>query len=111
MKFVASRLALAVVALSTGIGAAHAQGTAAEGIAKYREMLQDGNPAAAEAASRVLHFGILFRDSISSAILGRRAFFIFFFEKLVLLFFKLNLFIRALTISNYRVNEIKIRGN
>ncbi len=45
MKFVASRVALAVVALSAALGTAHAQGTAAEGIAKYREMLQDGNPA------------------------------------------------------------------
>lgn len=45
MKFVVSRVALAVVALSAVVGAAHAQGTAAEGIAKYREMLQDGNPA------------------------------------------------------------------
>jgi sulfur-oxidizing protein SoxA len=45
MKFVASRVALAVVALSAVAGTAHAQGTTAEGIAKYREMLQDGNPA------------------------------------------------------------------
>jgi sulfur-oxidizing protein SoxA len=32
-------------ALSTGLGTAQAQGSTADGIAKYREMLQDGNPA------------------------------------------------------------------
>jgi hypothetical protein len=31
--------------MSIGLSAAHAQGSAADGIAKYREMLQDGNPA------------------------------------------------------------------
>ena len=36
---------LALAALCGAVGVSHAQGTAAEGIAKYREMLQDGNPA------------------------------------------------------------------
>lgn len=40
----AIRLAILAGALSAA-GAASAQGTTAEGIAKYREMLQDGNPA------------------------------------------------------------------
>jgi len=38
------RCAILAVALSAA-GAASAQGTTAEGIAKYREMLQDSNPA------------------------------------------------------------------
>jgi sulfur-oxidizing protein SoxA len=32
-------------AAALGLGSAHAQGSTADGIAKYREMLQDGNPA------------------------------------------------------------------
>jgi sulfur-oxidizing protein SoxA len=35
----------AMTAALVAVGAAHAQGSTAEGIAKYREMLQDGNPA------------------------------------------------------------------
>mgnify|MGYP006171314009 CR=1 FL=1 len=45
MKMTLTQPLMALAVLSAGIGAAHAQGTAAEGIAKYREMLQDGNPA------------------------------------------------------------------
>jgi sulfur-oxidizing protein SoxA len=44
-KSVAKRLLLLSAVMSVGLSAAHAQGTAAEGIAKYREMLADGNPA------------------------------------------------------------------
>ena len=44
MKQTLTRSLMALAALSA-VCAAHAQGTAAEGIAKYREMLQDGNPA------------------------------------------------------------------
>jgi sulfur-oxidizing protein SoxA len=43
MKLHLSLAAFAVAALS--LGSAHAQDATAEGIAKYREMLQDGNPA------------------------------------------------------------------
>lgn len=39
------RPVLLTMLLSFGLGTAHAQGSTAEGIAKYREMLQDGNPA------------------------------------------------------------------
>ena len=43
---VAIRHVLLATALSAGAGVACAQGNAAlDGIAKYREMLQDGNPA------------------------------------------------------------------
>ena len=43
---VAIRHVLVAAALSAGVGAVSAQGNAAlDGIAKYREMLQDGNPA------------------------------------------------------------------
>ena len=35
---------LAFAAMSAAFGAAHAQSSTADGIAKYREMLQDGNP-------------------------------------------------------------------
>ncbi|MBS4010254.1 MAG: sulfur oxidation c-type cytochrome SoxA [Roseovarius sp.] len=42
---VATRLTLMSVAVLAGLGQAHAQNSTAEGIAKYREMLQDGNPA------------------------------------------------------------------
>lgn len=38
-------LLIASVLSVAGMGLAHAQATTAEGIAKYREMLQDGNPA------------------------------------------------------------------
>ncbi|MDO8375881.1 MAG: sulfur oxidation c-type cytochrome SoxA, partial [Aquabacterium sp.] len=38
------KLSLAVLALATG-GAVLAQKSAAEGIAEYRKMLEDGNPA------------------------------------------------------------------
>lgn len=44
-KTVAKRLLLLSAVMSVGLTAAHAQGTAVEGIAKYREMLADGNPA------------------------------------------------------------------
>ncbi|MDP2988152.1 MAG: sulfur oxidation c-type cytochrome SoxA, partial [Hydrogenophaga sp.] len=44
MKKTLPRSLMALAALSAAC-AANAQGTAAEGIAKYREMLQDGNPA------------------------------------------------------------------
>jgi sulfur-oxidizing protein SoxA len=44
-KSVAKRLLLLSAVMSVGMSAAQAQGTAAEGIAKYREMLADGNPA------------------------------------------------------------------
>ncbi|MDP2096288.1 MAG: sulfur oxidation c-type cytochrome SoxA [Hydrogenophaga sp.] len=44
-KSVAKRLLVLSAVMSVGLTAAHAQGTAAEGIAKYREMLADGNPA------------------------------------------------------------------
>jgi sulfur-oxidizing protein SoxA len=37
--------ALAAVAVLGAMGSAYAQGSAADGIAQYREMLQDGNPA------------------------------------------------------------------
>ncbi|RJP63591.1 MAG: sulfur oxidation c-type cytochrome SoxA [Comamonadaceae bacterium] len=40
-----TRSLLALAALSAALGTAHAQGSTADGIAKYREMLQDGNPA------------------------------------------------------------------
>ncbi|MDM7944379.1 MAG: sulfur oxidation c-type cytochrome SoxA [Hydrogenophaga sp.] len=45
MKKILTPSLLALAALCGAAGVAHAQGTAAEGIAKYREMLQDGNPA------------------------------------------------------------------
>lgn len=44
-KSMAHRLLVLSAVMSVGITAAHAQSTAAEGIAKYREMLADGNPA------------------------------------------------------------------
>ncbi|MDP2417690.1 MAG: sulfur oxidation c-type cytochrome SoxA [Hydrogenophaga sp.] len=44
-KSVAKRLLVLTAVMSVGTSAAYAQGTAAEGIAKYREMLADGNPA------------------------------------------------------------------
>jgi L-cysteine S-thiosulfotransferase len=44
-KSVAYRPFWVAAALITALGAAHAQNTALDGIAKYREMLQDGNPA------------------------------------------------------------------
>ncbi len=45
MKTTLTGSLLALAALCGAVGVSHAQGTAAEGIAKYREMLQDGNPA------------------------------------------------------------------
>ena len=45
MKKTLTTSLLALSALCGAVGVSHAQGTAAEGIAKYREMLQDGNPA------------------------------------------------------------------
>ncbi len=36
---------LAFAATAAALGSAHAQSSTADGIAKYREMLQDGNPA------------------------------------------------------------------
>jgi sulfur-oxidizing protein SoxA len=44
-KPMVQRLVLTAAALLATMGAAHAQDATAEGIAKYREMLQDGNPA------------------------------------------------------------------
>jgi L-cysteine S-thiosulfotransferase len=41
----ANRLLIASAVLAAGLGQAHAQASTADGIAKYREMLQDGNPA------------------------------------------------------------------
>jgi L-cysteine S-thiosulfotransferase len=41
----ARNLLLASAVVAAGIGQAHAQASAADGIAQYREMLQDGNPA------------------------------------------------------------------
>ena len=44
-KNLAMRPMMLAALMSIGLSAAHAQGSAADGIAKYREMLQDGNPA------------------------------------------------------------------
>jgi L-cysteine S-thiosulfotransferase len=44
-KSVANHLLVLSAVMSVGMSAAQAQGTTAEGIAKYREMLADGNPA------------------------------------------------------------------
>jgi L-cysteine S-thiosulfotransferase len=44
-KSMVQRQVLAAAALLLAVGAAQAQASAEEGIAKYREMLQDGNPA------------------------------------------------------------------
>ena len=44
-KPMVQRQVLAAAALLAAMGAAQAQDATAEGIAKYREMLQDGNPA------------------------------------------------------------------
>ncbi len=44
-KSLVQRQVLAAAVLLAAMGSAHAQDATAEGIAKYREMLQDGNPA------------------------------------------------------------------